>query len=360
MLWLRRTIKLALAIFLYYSGLLRLISKKRAGQSPDKLFKILTYHRVLDNKDHLKAETQPGMCVTQASFEKQLAFLARKFHPITLEELSDSIKNNRPLRERTVVITFDDGWYDNYTLAFPLLEKYELPATIFLPTDLIASNDLPSFIHVSLLLGEGDIWPDKAIQSLKQVVSELGLDQKNHKLSPGNLDRTRNDASHFMIALMNLSLDQIDQVALKIMIAEGINPDRWKSQRWLMNWNDIRRMNKSLIDFGSHGQSHDLMIHITLEQVKKELVESKQIIEAELGEPVKLFSYPNGDYNVEIKKLVEQSGYDCAVTVTGCDDSEILPDRFALRRINVNEGAALGPMGNFSRTIFACYIEGMF
>ena len=360
MLLLRRTIKLFLATLLYYSGLLRIISKRRVRQSPDKLFKILTYHRILENEHHRKADTQPGMCVTQASFDKQLAFLTQEYYPVTLNELSGSLKNNRPIRERTVVVTFDDGWHDNYVLAFPLLEKYKLPATIFLPTDLIASNDLPTFIHVSLLLGEGDIWPNRAIGCLKQIVNEYGLDRDNPKLSPDTIDRTRNDASRFMVTLMNLSLEQIGQVAQRMMEAEGIDPDSWKARRWLMSWDEIRQLNRSLIDFGSHGQSHDLMIHISSEEVERELLESKRIIESELGEPVKLFSYPNGDYNAQIKQLVEKSGYDCAVTVKGCDDRETLPDRFALRRINLNEGAALGPLGNFSKAIFASYIEGIF
>ncbi|MEA2031891.1 MAG: polysaccharide deacetylase family protein [candidate division Zixibacteria bacterium] len=300
------------------------------------------------------------MCVVKSTFKKQMAFIAQNYNPVSLSDISIALKEDQPLPDRAIAVTFDDGWIDNYTNAFPILKRYDIPATIFLPTKLIISNQLPIFIQVSLLLVEDDIWPDKAIAAFKKVVLENNLDRNNPNLEEHKLDATASDAYSFMVTLMNLNISQIEMVADEIKKTGGIDNDEWNRQRWFMNWDEIREMTQHQIDFGSHGQSHDLMINISLEQVKQELVESKKTIEFELSKPATLFSYPNGDYNAKIKELVQKTGYDCAVTVTGCDVNKFLPDRYALRRINISEGATLGPAGRFSKSMLACRIEGIY
>ncbi|RKX26512.1 MAG: hypothetical protein DRP47_08045 [Candidatus Zixiibacteriota bacterium] len=356
----RRTIKLLISGLLFYTGLLSLYVWFGRKSQPKKKFYILTYHRVLDNQSHKKADTQPGMCVIKSTFDQQMAFIAKHYNPVSLGDISIALKEDQPLPDRAIAVTFDDGWLDNYTNAFPILKRHGIPATIFLPTELIISNQLPIFIQVSLLLGEDGIWPDKAIAAFKKVVLENDLDRDNPTLEKYKLDATASDASSFMVRLMHLNISQIEMVADEIKRTGGIDKDKWNNQRWFINWDEMREMNQHQIDFGSHGQSHDLMINIRLEQVEQELVESKKTIESELNKPVTLFSYPNGDYNAKIKELVQKTGYDCAVTVTGCDVKESLPDRYALRRINMNEGATLGPSGRFSKSMFACHIEGVY
>lgn len=359
-MFLRRLIKLILAGTLYYTGLLKIYAKRRRAAHPEERFKILTYHRVLEDRQARKADTQPGMCVTKHSFTKQMKFLSEQYDPISLGELSDALENNRPLPEKAVVVTFDDGWLDNYTIAFPILEQLNVPAIIFLPTDLIKSDKLPAFIHASLLLGEPGIWPDKAVAAFKEVVAKSKLDQTDPALEGRKLDATRTNAFNYMVTLMHLRAADLDKVIELMMSSGGIESEKWYSQRWLINWDEIREMNRSVISFGSHGQSHDLMTDISLEQVKAELVESRRVIEAELSQPIKLFSYPNGNYNEDVKEVVREAGYSCAVTQDGCLDNEQLPDRYSLRRLNMNEGATLGPLGRFSKTIFACKIEGIY
>lgn len=358
--FIRRLIKLTLACSVYYSGFLAYRTRREQKNRPEKKFKILTYHLILEDADKKKADTQPGMCVTRNSFSRQMTFLQKRYSPIKLNELVSKLTNDEQLPDRSVAVTFDDGWIDNLTVAFPILERLNLPATIFLPTDMINSGEIPVFIHASLLLGEKDNLINKAVQSFKEMVVEDDLATNQPAFAEAKLDACKNNAFNFMVTFMKLEIPQMEKLFNRMLQLSGIAPDKWYAQRWLINWDEVRQMNCSVIDFGSHGRTHELMTEISLEQVERELIESKQIIEKELGEPVTIFSYPNGNCNEAIKKLVQKCDYSGAVTQTGCVDGGSTLDRYALKRINLNEGATLGPLGNFSKTIFACLLEGFF
>ena len=81
------------------------------------------------------------MYVTTDTFDRQIQFLKKKFEVVHLEELLSNVLSGRQIG-RHCAITFDDGWLDNYTQAFPILTKYQIPATIFLSTGLIGTNRL--------------------------------------------------------------------------------------------------------------------------------------------------------------------------------------------------------------------------
>lgn len=94
---------------------------------------IIMYHHVDTINTHGQANW-----VTPELFEKQMIYIRKNnYNVITFPELAESIHEKRKLPHKTVVITFDDGYVDNYTLAFPVLKKYKVPATIFLISDVI-------------------------------------------------------------------------------------------------------------------------------------------------------------------------------------------------------------------------------
>src|SRR5712692_1330157 len=110
---------------------------------------ILTYHRVIEKWDETLDYSQPGMVVTASTFERQVAFLNEHFEVVTLGALlAEGNVAGRAVRPRCVV-TFDDGWRDNYDLAFPILRQHDIPATIFLTTDFIGTDR--AFWHTELL-----------------------------------------------------------------------------------------------------------------------------------------------------------------------------------------------------------------
>ncbi|MBS1493633.1 MAG: polysaccharide deacetylase family protein [Bacteroidetes bacterium] len=98
----------------------------------EKPLPIVLYHRVV--KDNIK-DSVVGIYVTEKIFEEQLAHLQKsKFKTITFIDVSKALKGNKTLSEKNIILTFDDGYEDNYDSAFPLLKKYNSTAVIFLVT----------------------------------------------------------------------------------------------------------------------------------------------------------------------------------------------------------------------------------
>ena len=105
-----------LSYLTYYSGLINILSHF------NKHSIILCYHHVLPEDDDKIKFLQPGMYVTTGTFEKHISYLSGYFNIIPLEQLAkhSNITNS-------CIITFDDGWSDNYYYAYPILKKYNLP-----------------------------------------------------------------------------------------------------------------------------------------------------------------------------------------------------------------------------------------
>ena len=90
---------------------------------------ILMYHSV---NTHI-SKGMEGLAVSPDTFDRQMNFLkSHHYNVIPLEDLVNLIKDNKKIPPKTIAITFDDGYLDNYTYVFPVLKKYRLPATVFI------------------------------------------------------------------------------------------------------------------------------------------------------------------------------------------------------------------------------------
>jgi len=129
---LRKWVRVGVAFATCYTGLAWL-SKRIGGPR----VRILMYHAIADTPSHLHS-------VSPAAFEAQMRFLATRYNVIPIERMIAGLTERETLPENAVVITFDDGWEDTYTTAYPILEKYGLPATLFLVPTWIEGAEAPA------------------------------------------------------------------------------------------------------------------------------------------------------------------------------------------------------------------------
>ena len=172
----RKLIKHTLAAFLYYTGLLylyRLLFNPGARRQPA----ILMYHRVLKDPALENKYVQDGLYVSTETFDRQLAYLKKSRNILSLSQLIDLIENRQPVPEKVAVITFDDGWRDNFLYAYPILKKHHIPATIFLTTDFIDSNKPFWFLEAAVLHRENRLPKEKFAEIIEGTLAK-------HKESP--------------------------------------------------------------------------------------------------------------------------------------------------------------------------------
>lgn len=150
LVWLRR----GLAFFVFYSGILWLIQNIIDLMFKKEMIVILTYHRVNDKSDFI-TQGMDGRDVSVKNFERHIRYLKKNYQIISLDDFIRYVKEENGLPKKSAIITFDDGYQDNYTNAFPILRRYNVPATIFLIADFITAKKLMwlhrFYYHLELL-----------------------------------------------------------------------------------------------------------------------------------------------------------------------------------------------------------------
>jgi peptidoglycan/xylan/chitin deacetylase (PgdA/CDA1 family) len=335
-------IKTSISSWLYHTGITNLLLRR---YFPEKSA-ILMYHRVLPGGT-LPNGIQPGMYVFSETFERHISFLKKSFSLVSLEQLhaSPNEEGRQGLRPKCA-LTFDDGWKDFYEQAFPILKSQQVPATVFLPTDFIGTKKwFWTDRLASLLMRVED--NQAAINSGKKTDNPLA---DNILHLPGSLNAKIEAA---ICLLKPRRQDEIEEILRKIsfFLSENLEP----SQRAFVSWDEAREMFASgLVSFGSHTTSHRILTTLEVGEIQNELSESKaKLIEENVVLPEFIpFCYPNGNYNDQITRMVQNAGYSLALSTdygwVGKED-----DVFALKRIPIhNDMTSTEPL-------FSCRMIGL-
>jgi len=306
---------------------------------------ILTYHRIVSD-DMVRADhIQPGMYVCAKTFEAHVVYLQKHFVVLALDDLLERWRIDQLDADKAYcVITFDDGWQDNYQYAFPVLKQYGLPATIFLATDFIGTDRW--------------FWPDQVMYLLeesKKLMSRIELSQAVETAMrniPGIEERSRQpfysqmdsgrpiDSDAVVEWCKRLSAEAVGRFVDHLSTVVGmVLPKR----RVLLNWDEVKEMASNGISFGSHSCSHRILTQIPSLEVEQEVGASWQAMLIRGIKPSPVFCYPNGNCNQQVKALVRQNGYLGAV---GCDkglEGRTPADLFSLKRFSLHEDSTASP-----------------
>lgn len=284
----------------------RLVTSLKVPQLINKTYavgklSILMYHAVIEDPLYIH-----DWCFLDSdTFRTQLRYLKTHFNVIRLSEGIEEIKKynkKRPL----AAVTFDDGFQNNYDIAFPILREENIPATIFLTTNLIDTDDILWFCKLNQVLAK--------TQKLRFNWNGKVLNLK----SPINKAK----ASSFIQAkLKETPHPRLLNEIRKIIVQLNDNPDyqiNLKSPYRMLSSAAILKMAKSnLIDFGAHTHNHAILRYISSKDKKKEIEKSLDLIEQLTGNHCKFFSYPNGrkqDYDDECIKILKSNRVKAAFT----------------------------------------------
>ena len=350
----RLLVKQVLAIVLYYSGLLNLWETLRWRRRQRSHATILTYHCFLEKHDSLRQYLQPGICITPDHFDQQLAFLKHKYRLLSLNDYLDKLDTGEALPKRTVIITIDDGWRDNYDHAFPLLTRHETPATIFLTTDYIDTNRQFWFLRVGRLVEQIDPSPRDVAAALGHILgakAETITSAVSDTHGRLDLDKLFEQLKELDCDTQTTVIESLEKLAEPDQIAKPALP------RSTLTWDEVREMSQGGVAFGSHGKSHQIMTLLTPAAAIAELEDSRSQLAAAIGREIRPFAYPNGDYTNELAAAVKRAGYSSGLaTGNGLSPDNGELGRYSMRRIGMHDAVSMGAGGRFSRAMLAWHL----
>jgi peptidoglycan/xylan/chitin deacetylase (PgdA/CDA1 family) len=332
----KTAIKNTIAYFFYYSGLLSLIKNNKLRNKAC----VLAYHRILPGEMLSKTNSTGGIITDSDLFRRHLSWLKDEFHIIGIGEMQEALQNGKPMISNGCLITFDDGWKDNYDFAKGPLVEEGIPATIFLPYDYIGEDQV--FWQEEMLarfsqLNESTDDADKVL--LKQLTGIEGVTDK-HNLRSAVTAMKSQDYKEIYATLECLREHQKDK------------PVNLKNDAY-MTWQQVEEMAASNINFGSHSLSHRILTQIDHEEARHEISESKRLLEKQLGSEVNAIAYPNGNCNPVIEKIVDESGFQVGFIMGGGYVSQD-SNPMALPRVNVHTN------NSRNKPLFLCTILKLF
>lgn len=299
-------------------------------------FVVLMYHRVLRDGDPYIPYIQPGMYVRASSFEKQLQFLTENYQIVSLQQMLELIETGQASDTRQYcVITFDDGWRDNYQNAFPLLKKYSAPATIFLTASFVGTKRLFWHEKVSRLFYLARSSRTGLSSSLDPAADDAASALLVRHIFSAESSETAVDAA--IEGLKSLPVARIEAVVEALAARLGIGLE---NERTMLSWEEIREMGRNGISFGSHTCEHQILTQIDLADAGQEIAASMTKLRGSDLNYVPVFCYPNGRYNEDIRSLVIEAGYSAAVTTTLGRQSRVMKDPFTIARIGIHDDIA--------------------
>jgi peptidoglycan/xylan/chitin deacetylase (PgdA/CDA1 family)/CelD/BcsL family acetyltransferase involved in cellulose biosynthesis len=258
--------------------------------------RIFYYHRVNDDNDPFFGATPTAV------FEAHMRYLARHYRVVSMGEVSRRLEGDS--REMVVGVTFDDGYRDNYEHAFPILKRYNIPATVFLTTGSLDSGE--------------PLWFEAMAEAIKQSGQEyLDLEFDIPRRFWLRTQAERLETNGQLFALLRELNDTERRTRLDEIVARLGTPKQCERRGKMLSWDQVRLMKANGIDFGGHTVTHPFLSKLTPGEAAWEVTECKRRVEQEIQSEVDLFAYPNGreeDFASSSKDVLRHAGYRAAVT----------------------------------------------
>jgi len=275
---------------------------------------ILAYHRVMDCNTRTYPFDSDLISASVDAFDRQMDYVKRNFNVITFDALKRALDAGR-IPENPLIVTFDDGYRDNYLNAYPILKHHGIPATFFVAVSYIGTKEVFHFERVVYLIkqaGRGD---------RASLIEEI----------QARIKRSDPSTVAAIIAQIEGELKVGDYPIAEVA---------------MMTWEDVREMADNGMEIGSHGLRHINMAMTSDLELREETVDSKKRIEKEVGKPIVALAYPFGQadhFDERVKVAVAQAGYSFALAyIHGADViGNGTRHQFELKRLHVESDVTL-------------------
>jgi len=269
---------------------------------------------------------------SELEFTKQLKFYQQHFKVISVDELLDMVKENKAIKHRYAIITFDDGYIDNYEIAYPILQQHGLSAAFYIATDYIDLPQIPWWDEIAWLVRHSK----KTKIKLKGWSMSIDISKGTIKGSIQSILKLIKQEKNQTMTEKIKDLESYCQCKM---------PDNIRRSKLFLNWPQIKEMSENGMHIGSHTLSHRILSHLTEKEQHIELTQSKQKIEGCLNKKITTIAYPVGDKNTfttATQKLARQANYQLAFSyISGINKTVNHKNQYQLNRFPVFDGCSI-------------------
>ncbi len=260
---------------------------------------VLAYHRIIDPNTPDFIDYRPVVSASPDMFAQQMAFVGQHFNPVSLWDVVTALRGGGTLPPKPLLVTFDDGYLDNYTHAYPILKQHNIPAVIFLVTDRMDNPTEP-------------LWWDalaRAFHQTSQTDAELPLIGRAQVM-----DATLDKLLDALKQLPERDRQTATEQAFDVLGVSNI-----EGTPLFVNWEQVNEMRSHEITPQPHTHTHPILTRIDAEELERELTRSQQMIAEHAHTDGLALAYPNGgaaDYSPGIIETVKRLSFYMAFTLT--------------------------------------------
>ena len=290
---------------------------------------ILLYHGVCPPRNGGGIFNYRKKFIAPESLARQLAWLKRRFTIMPLPAFIRQLRERGTPPERALAVTFDDGYENLYTHAFPILRTLGIPATVFIATDLIEPAEPLWFDRLEYAIG----------MSPKPSIAVPCAGSVREFRTSTYAERCAADAAIRDI-MKRLPADAGRELLENVIAATGrdLRAHFADSPYRGLTGDHIREMQRCGISFAPHTRSHTILTRLPAAAAEEEIIGSRNLLGERIGDALNIFAYPNGqpgDFSEATAAMLRGAGFTAALTTVpgfvrpGCDP-------YALPRITLD------------------------
>jgi peptidoglycan/xylan/chitin deacetylase (PgdA/CDA1 family) len=279
-------------------------------------FLILCYHGIDESGNPLLPST------SRESFESQMRFLRSHYRIVSMDEVCGELRSDS-ISTPGIAITFDDGYRSVYTTAFPILQQYNIPATVYLTLETVETGEAAWYDRVFLAMA---LAPNGHLNLDLEGSWHFELNSSEQRLHAAL------EVVAFLRSLPNARRREFFALFEKKM---GLSPDAISGR--ILTWEQIYTMSRSGISFGSHTMTHPVVSQLSPAELTFELSDSKRLLAERTASPALDFAFPFGkvsDCSTAALTMLSDCGYRSAVTTVPGVNTPLL-NQYELRRLQV-------------------------
>lgn len=347
----RRAAKGAAAAVLHHSGARELLSTVQRRAVGGRRVLLLSYHRVVADFAAEKDRSLYTLNIAQDTFRKHLEVLQQSHDIVSLDDALAVLNGSRQSTRDVAVITFDDGYRDVYTHAFPVMRDMRVPGVVYVPSAFIGTDRVLGHDRLYLAL--------KRMQERGISAMAVGVGGQGERWLIDALagEPTANVALERLIS--RYPTPPLLELASTLEDRLGLGSEKFADGQLPMTWEMLREMDASGVITGAHTAEHTVLTNARLADARREIAQCRAVLEKGMKKPVRHFAYCNGYYSAGVAQALRAEGFVSAVTT---EDMPNVPggDPYALKRKVLWEASSAGVLGDYSPALAACQFDDTF